>query len=115
MTPQTAYKVLTSDEMTALERDHEFKGSLVDLEDGFIHLSTAEQLAETVNKHFDGQQGLHILAVDLAAFGDAVRWEPARNGALFPHLYGSLPLEAVVAYGPLEGYEDGRLKPPVTG
>lgn len=111
----TAYKVLTSDEMAALERDRVFKGSLVDLEDGYIHLSTADQLAATVDKHFDGQKGLHILAVDIAALGETLKWEPARGGALFPHLYAALSLEAVVAYGPLERYEDGRLKPPVTG
>lgn len=115
MEPQTAYKVLTTDEMAALERDGVFKGSLVDLEDGYIHLSTAAQLADTVDKHFVGQTGLHVLAVDLAACGEAVKWEPARGGALFPHLYAPLSLDTVVAYGPLEQYEDGRLKPPVAG
>jgi uncharacterized protein (DUF952 family) len=115
MQPQTAYKVLTADEMAALERDGVFKGSLVDLEDGYIHLSTADQLTATVDKHFDGQTGLHVLAVDLAACGEAVKWEPARGSALFPHLYAPLALETVIAYGPLERYEDGRLKPPVTG
>lgn len=113
--PQTAYKVLTADEMAALEQDGVFKGSLVDLEDGYIHLSTADQLAATVNKHFAGQEGLHLLAVDLAAQGEALKWEPSRGGALFPHLYAPLRLDTVVAYGPLERYEDGRLKPPVTG
>ena len=113
--PQTAYKVLTSDEMAALERDGVFKGSLVDLEDGYIHLSTADQLTATVDKHFHGQTGLHILAVDLGAFGASLKWEEARGGTLFPHLYTDLPLNAVVAYGPLERYEDGRLKPLVTG
>lgn len=112
---QTAYKVLTADEMAALEHDRVFKGSLVDLEDGYIHLSTADQLATTVEKHFGGQEGLHLVAVDLSALGEALKWEPARGGALFPHLYGPLPLDTVVAYGPLERYEDGRLKPPVTG
>ncbi len=115
MQPQTAYKVLTADEMAALERDGVFKGSLVDLEDGYIHLSTADQLTATVDKHFGGQTGLHVLAVDLAACGEAVKWEPARGSALFPHLYAPLALETVIAYGPLERYEDGRLKPPVTG
>lgn len=113
--PDTAYKVLTADEMVALERDGSFAGAPVDLADGYIHLSTADQLTETVDRHFAGRNDLHVAAVDLAANGDAVRWEPSRGGALFPHLHGVLLLETVVAYGPLERDDDGRVKPPVAG
>ncbi|UZK70111.1 DUF952 domain-containing protein [Sphingomonas sp. S1-29] len=113
-TPTTAYKVLTGEQMTALEADN-FAGAPVDVADGYIHLSTQAQLTETVDKHFAGQTDLHVAAVDLAALGDTVRWEESRGGALFPHIYGRLPLEAVVAYGPLERLGDGTVRLPVTG
>ena len=111
----TAYKVLTAAEMAVLERDARFDGAPVDLSDGYIHLSTAEQLTETVDKHFAGQRDLHVAAVDLAAQGERLRWEPSRGGQLFPHLYGPLLLETVVAYGPLERDDAGRVKLPVSG
>lgn len=113
--PLTAYKVLTAEQMAALERDGSFAGAPVDEADGYIHLSTAEQLAETIDKHFAGMKGLQIAAVDLAAYGDAVKWEPSRGGALFPHLYATLRLNTLVAYSPLERHEDGTIRLPVTG
>ena len=63
MTPTTAYKVLLTDEMAALERDGRFAGSAIDLADGYIHLSTADQLTETADKHYAGRDGLHVVAV----------------------------------------------------
>ena len=63
--------------------------------DGFIHFSTAEQAAETAAKWFAGQHDLVLVAVDADALGDRLKWEPSRGGALFPHLYGELPLAAV--------------------
>ncbi len=113
--PTTGYKVLTDSEMTALERDARFDGAPADLADGYIHLSTEDQLAETVDRHFAGQSNLHVAAVDLAALGDALKWEPARGGALFPHLYAPLLLETIIAYGPLDHAEDGTIKLPVAG
>ena len=65
-----------------------FKGAPVDLADGFIHFSTAEQVRETAAKHFAGKRDLLLAAFDAADFGDALKWEPSRGGALFPHLYG---------------------------
>lgn len=115
MTATTAYKVLTAAQMAALEHDGRFEGAPVDLADGYIHLSTAAQLTETVDKYFAGQDDLHIAAVDLDALGDAVRWEPSRGGQSFPHLYAPLTLDAVIAYGPLERDEDGAVKLPVAG
>ena len=115
MTPTTAYKVLLGDEMAALERDDRFDGSAVDRADGYIHLSTADQLTGTVDRHFAEGGDLHVVAVDLDAHGDKVRWETSRGGALFPHLYGPMLLEAVVAYGPLHRDADGRVQLPVTG
>lgn len=110
-----AYKVLTTNQMTALEADGSFAGAPVDLADGYIHLSTEAQLQETLDKHFAGQEGLWLAAVDLEALGDAVKWEPSRGGQLFPHIYGPLPLDAVTAYSELHYEPDGNLRLPVTG
>ncbi|MHC9417106.1 DUF952 domain-containing protein [Sphingomonas citri] len=113
--PMLAYKVLTGEQLAALERDGRFDGAPVDLADGFVHLSTAAQLTATVDKHFAEQDDLHVAAVDLDAYADRVRWEAAREGQLFPHLYEPLLLETVVAYGPLERLEDGTVKLPIAG
>lgn len=113
--PTTAYKVLTGEQMLALEHHGSFAGAPIDLQDGYIHLSTAAQLTETVEKHFAGQSDLHIAAVDLEALGDAVRWEESRGEQLFPHVYAALPLDAVIAYGPLDRDGDGTVKLPVAG
>lgn len=113
--PALAYKVLTAPQMAALEADGRFAGAPVDLADGYIHLSTAAQLTETVDKHFAGQDDLHVAAVDLDVLGHAVRWEESRGGQLFPHIYAALPLDAVVAYGPLERDGDGTVRLPVAG
>jgi uncharacterized protein (DUF952 family) len=115
MQDTTAYKVLTAEQMTALEHDGSFAGAPIDLTDGYIHLSTAAQLGETVAKHFAGQADLWLAAVDLEALGDAVKWEPSRGGDLFPHVYAVLPLSAVIAYSPLEYEPDGGLRLPVAG
>ena len=77
-----------------------FIGAPVDLADGYIHMSTADQVAETLAKHFSGQQGLVIATVDLTPLGESVKWEVSRGGALFPHLYGPLPMTAVVSVAP---------------
>lgn len=110
-----AYKVLTGPQMLALEQDARFEGAPIDLADGYIHLSTAAQLTETVDKHFAGQGDLHVAAVDLEALGNAIKWEESRGGQLFPHLYGLLELEVVIAYGPLKREADGTVKLPVAG
>ena len=115
MMDAVAYKVLTVAEMTALEQDGSFAGAPVDLADGYVHMSTAAQLEETVARHFAGQDDLHVAAVDLAALGEDVRWEASRGGALFPHLYSPLSLDAVLAYGRLDRDEDGRIRLPVAG
>ena len=112
--PLLAYKVLTEAELGELERGT-FAGSAADRADGFIHLSTAAQLAGTIEKHFMAATGLSIAAVDLAALGDAIRWEVSRGGDSFPHLYGALTLDVVIAYGPLERDADGAIRLPVSG
>ena len=87
----------------------------MDRADGFIHLSTAAQLAVTIEKHFAGATGLCLAAVDLAALGESVRWEASRGGESFPHIYGALTLDAVIAYGPLERDADGTIGLPIAG
>jgi uncharacterized protein (DUF952 family) len=71
------------------------------LADGYIHLSTADQLQGTLDKHFAGQSGLVIAEIDLAALGDTVKWEVSRGGALFPHIYGVMPMRAVLGTHPV--------------
>ena len=115
MPDAVAYKVLAADELARLERDGSFAGAAVDLADGYIHLSTAAQLAGTLDRHVAGRADLARGGVDLDALGEAVRWEPSRGGDLFPHLYAPLPLDAVLAYGPLEQEADGAVKLPVAG
>ena len=93
--PIIAYKILTADQWVKFQADGVFHGAPVDLVDGYIHLSTADQLDETLNKHFVGQSALVILAVDLAPLHNSIRWEISRGGALFPHIYAALPLSVV--------------------
>jgi uncharacterized protein (DUF952 family) len=90
-----AFKILTAEEWEQFEADGMFRGAPVDLADGYIHLSTAEQLEETLAKHFAGQSGLIIAEIDLSYFGDTLKWEVSRGGAFFPHLYIPLPMSAV--------------------
>jgi uncharacterized protein (DUF952 family) len=111
MTDKIAYKVLTADEWTALTAGS-FEGTPIDKADGFIHLSTASQLTETVDRHFSGQKDLVIAAVDLVSLGDGVRWEPSRNGQLFPHVYGHLMPRSVIAWCPLERQPDCKVRLP---
>lgn len=90
MTATVAYKIFTAEQWAQFQSDQIFLGAPVDVADGYIHMSTAEQLQETLDKHFAGQNGLVIAEVDLCSLGDQLRWEVSRGGALFPHLYGSL-------------------------
>jgi uncharacterized protein (DUF952 family) len=85
-----------------------FSGAAVDLADGFIHFSTKAQVAETAARHFAGQHDLLLVAVDAARLGEALKWELSRGGDLFPHLYGPLPLSAVLWTRPLKLGGDGR-------
>jgi beta-hydroxylase len=96
MTAATAFKILTHQQWADFERERVFHGAPVDIADGYIHLSTAEQLEGTIAKHFTGQTDLMIAEVDLICLGDAIRWEEARGGELFPHLYAELPITAVI-------------------
>ncbi|MEJ1962358.1 MAG: DUF952 domain-containing protein [Gammaproteobacteria bacterium] len=83
------------DEWDAARARGTYTGSSQDQQDGFIHFSSAEQLAESARRHRAGQPDIVLLAVDPGALGDSLKWEPSRRGALFPHLYGPLPVAAV--------------------
>jgi uncharacterized protein (DUF952 family) len=102
------YHMCRREEWRRAEAEGSYGGSSQDQTDGFIHFSTAAQIVESAAKHRAGQTGLVLIEVDPAALGAALRWEPSRGGALFPHLYGRLPLAAVrrVVDLPLGG--DGR-------
>jgi uncharacterized protein (DUF952 family) len=106
-----AYKVLTAADVAALDQGV-FAGAPVDLADGYIHLSTAAQLTETVQRHFAGRADLTIAAVDLVPLGGLIRWESSRHGQLFPHLYAPLRSAMIIALGPLEWHADGTVRPP---
>ena len=104
----TIYKICQQALWRAAEAEGLFRGAPVDTRDGFIHFSTAEQLAETAAKHFAGATDLILVAVDADALGAQLKWEHSRGGALFPHLYAPLPLSAVRWARPLADEIDGR-------
>lgn len=102
------YKICDQAAWTAAQAMGRFDGAPVDGRDGFIHFSTAAQLGQTAARHFAGQSGLCLVAVEAAALGVALKWQPSRGGDLFPHLYGPLPLSAVLWSKPLALGADGR-------
>jgi uncharacterized protein (DUF952 family) len=101
------YKICPASAWREAERQGVFRGSPVDISDGFIHFSTAAQVEETARKHFFGQVGLFLVAVDADRLGDALRWERSRNDELFPHLYGELDLGAVMSVLAMHTRSDG--------
>jgi len=103
----TIYKICAAAAWQEAERAGVFRGSAVDLRDGYIHFSTAAQVAETAAKHFPGERDLVLVAVDAEALGDRLKWEPSRGGALFPHLYGTLDVAAALRVEPLRLGPDG--------
>ena len=109
--PDTIYKISPAALWREAERAGQFTGAPVDLADGFIHFSTAAQVAETAARHFAGASDLVLVAVDAAALGTALRYEPSRGGALFPHLYGPLALSAVRWVKPLPLGANGHVFP----
>ncbi|GAA4566890.1 DUF952 domain-containing protein [Micromonospora coerulea] len=91
------YKILSNDEWDDARAAGRFTGTAMDEQDSYIHLSGADQVVETARRVFAGVTGLTLLTVDPDRLGDGLRWEPSRGGALFPHLYAALPVDAVVA------------------
>lgn len=102
------YKICPAALWREAEAAGQFDGAPVDLADGFIHFSTAEQVVETAERHFAGQDGLLLIALDEANLGAALKYEPSRGGALFPHLFAPLPMSAVAWVRPLPLGSDGK-------
>ena len=98
------YKVLRRSEWNEALAGGVLSGSADDARDGFIHFSTREQLAATIERHFAGEHDLVVLEVDADQLAPALKWERSRGGALFPHLYAQLPLGAVTRHGPLTAF-----------
>ena len=98
---QLIYKIFRQDEFQALLESGQTSGAPVDLADGFVHLSRGDQVRETAARHFSGEDGLVLLALDADTLGDTLKWESSRGGDLFPHLYRDLRLEDVLWYKPL--------------
>jgi len=105
---QLIYKICPALLWREAEERGFFAGAPVDVQDGFIHFSTATQVEETAAKHFEGQQDLLLIAVDEEKLGQDLKYEVSRGGQLFPHLYGPLPLAAVHSVQPLPLGSDGR-------
>ncbi len=95
------YKIFLADEWTAFEAAGETLGAPIDLADGYVHISTGTQVAETVSKYFSKKEGLQILALDPDTLGETLKWEPSRGGELFPHLYRILRMEDIAWVKPL--------------
>ncbi|MDE9450991.1 DUF952 domain-containing protein [Aliiroseovarius sp. Z3] len=102
------YKLFRAAEWQAFKAAGKTMGAPVDLQDGFIHFSTAAQVAETATKHFAGEDGLVLVAFDSGALGTALKWEPSRGGALFPHLYRELMLSEALWHRALPLGRDGH-------
>lgn len=102
------YKILHDREWAQLRADGHTLGAPIDLTDGYIHFSTAQQVAQTAAKHFTRMKGLHLAAVEANMLGEALKWEPSRGGALFPHLYRALALCEVIWCKPLPLGPDGH-------
>lgn len=104
---QKIYKICPAAAWRDAERAGTYRGSADDLRDGFMHFSTAAQVAGTARQHFAGQRDLLLIAVDADALGEALRFEPSRGGDLFPHLYGALDLGAVLSVQEVPLQPDG--------
>ncbi len=107
MAAMLAYKIFRAAEWQVLCADGKTDGAPVDRADGYIHMSTAAQVRETLARHFAGEAGLVLVAVDIDAAGDAIRWERSRGGADFPHLYRAMTMDDVTWHRPI-ALEDGR-------
>ena len=111
--PEMVYKVCTAEAWDAAARQGQFTGSADDLRDGFIHLSTRAQVEGTLGRHFSekggrGRPGLVLVSIDPGRLGPALKWEPARDGSLFPHLYGPLDTRLAERVLSLHVNPDGR-------
>jgi uncharacterized protein (DUF952 family) len=104
----TIYKICHAKDWARAEGDGTFRGTAVDFADGFVHFSTARQVAATAARHFGGMSELVLIAVRAESIASALKWETSRGGERFPHLYGALPVTAVAWVKPLRLDDDGR-------
>lgn len=102
------YKILTAEQWAELDGTGTFAGAPIDLADGYIHTSTANQAQETADKHFAGAEGLILAALDTATYGDDLVWEPSRGGQDFPHIYNRPLLRSEVVWARDMPLVDGR-------
>ncbi|MDV6029127.1 MAG: DUF952 domain-containing protein [Phycisphaera sp. RhM] len=107
MTTRTLYKILAKADWDDARAADVFSGCGIDLTDGYIHLSSRNQVETTAKLYFAGREDLLLVAVDADQLGERLRWEASRDGALFPHVYGDIPLDAVISVDPLPLGEDG--------
>jgi uncharacterized protein (DUF952 family) len=107
MSSQPIYHICRREEWEAGKAAGVYQGSSQDISDGFIHFSTGVQVRRSAAKHRAGQSGLELLTVEPSALGDSLKWEPSRAGELFPHLYGTLQLTAVIRVDDLHLGPDG--------
>ena len=106
------YKILTPDQWSAFQSDASFAGAPIDLSDGYIHFSTAEQAKETADKYFADHNDIVLLELDAEAFAENLKWEPSRGGALFPHLYATLSIESIQESWTMQRGSDGMFSYP---
>ena len=104
------YKVVGHAEWAAAAREGVFLGSAIDMKDGYIHLSDGEQVETTVALYFADRDDLTLVALEAERLGEALKWEPSRGGALFPHLYATLPLDGVVFARPFSSRRPEELR-----
>jgi len=109
------YKVLSQSEWSEAERDGVFRGSQVDRRDGYIHLSSAKQVERTIAVWFADRDDLMLAAIDDGRLSDALKWEPSRGGALFPHYYGPLPVERVAWAKPFSSQDADDISSLIAG
>ena len=101
------YKIFRQSEWAAIQSEGETLGAPIDLQDGYIHFSTAKTVEETASKHFAGESDLVLAVVDTENLGDALKWEVSRGGLEFPHLYAKLSLSQVERFDPIPADENG--------
>ena len=101
------YKIVSKSAWAEAEKAGVFKGAEIDLADGYIHFSSADQVVETASKHFAGRENLVLVAVISEHLGEQLKWEKSRNDELFPHLYGELEMSAIDSVNTLPLKPDG--------
>lgn len=107
MTETIAYRLATPERWAEIMASGAFEGEAHDKADGYIHLSAAEQVAGTLVKHYGDHERLLLVEVDLLALGETVKWEKSRGGALFPHVYGVIPMDVVRGFRHIRRNEEG--------